>query len=130
MSKSIDKLPIPKGMPEWQWTDLRVQLMLLQAGYKQAISVHIRSDILEAVESLEQLGEELSAMGLSCQLQPQPIHSNYHLYVGKDNASVAALAKALSGSLPLRDRPYSRSSIRLSGYSHTGLYKQRHHRPY
>ena len=119
MSLTIDMLPAPYGMPDWQWLDLRVQLMLLEAGYKQAISVHIRSEVPGAQDNLKQLAKLLSSRGLSCQLHTEIIHSNYHLYVGKDSEAVKLLERSLSGELPLAEADLIHG--RLSGFPETAI---------
>ena len=119
MSQTIDKLPKPQGMPDWQWIDLRVQLMLLEAGYKKAMSVHIRSDVPKAMDSLGQLSKLLANQGLYCRLYSEVIHSSYHLYVGKNKEFVDDLERSLSGRLPIEEADLIHG--RLSGFPETAI---------
>lgn len=118
-SKLLLSISQPKGMPDWQWLDLRVQLLLMSAGYKRAVSVHMADDIPEAKHSLGLLAQQLTAADFVVEIGDTSIHSHFHLYVGTDIESTKLLQRALSGDLPMAEA--DRIHGELSGFPQTAI---------
>lgn len=110
LQQKVDKLAslsAPAGIPEWQWLDYQVQLVLLLAGHKRAVAVGF-----EETEGREWLRCELERIGLLCSSPAEQINAHWHLFVAISAGDLKALQRSLVSKTPVASRAHGE----LSGF--------------
>ena len=120
MALTIDKLPAPAGMPEWQWILGRVQLLLIQGGFKQAITMqYTPNNVPNVISSINDLSRKLSTNGLRCRVAIDSNRGEYGISVGKNDQTLDELKLCLSGKLPIDEADLIHG--RLSGFPDSAI---------